>query len=332
MRIAFWNRYPELSTDNYCFTHRDAPIGDDLLLPFVHLAEAARAHGHECVTLDLVPRRDSDDGPRSRFEGLDAIVFIDAPDTRIPMVRAALASGLPLYLITFENALILPENWVGHERFKRVFTWHDGLVASGGRYVKLNYAQEFPQELPRTPKRKLCAMIASNKQSAHPDSLYPRRVAAVRWFERWHPFDFDLYGYGWADFPSWRGPVRSKREVLQHYSFSICFENAEAPGYITEKIFDSMIAGCVPVYLGAPNVADHLGTHDCFIDGHLADPKYGGYGALYDLLTSINPVGYAARRHATEHFFRSPQARPFTTQAFAKTILDTLEQDLGVLR
>ena len=36
-------------------------------------------------------------------------------------------------------------------------------------------------------------------------------------------------------------------------------------GYITEKIFDSFAAWCVPVYWGASNVTDYI-PEGCFID------------------------------------------------------------------
>jgi hypothetical protein len=42
--------------------------------------------------------------------------------------------------------------------------------------------------------------------------------------------------------------VDSKKNTLEKYKFSICYENArDIPGYITEKIFDCFFAGCVPI-------------------------------------------------------------------------------------
>lgn len=46
----------------------------------------------------------------------------------------------------------------------------------------------------------------------------------------------------------------SKLDVIKHYKFTIAFENAISPEYVTEKFFDPLIAGSVPVYLGAPDV------------------------------------------------------------------------------
>jgi len=45
--------------------------------------------------------------------------------------------------------------------------------------------------------------------------------------------------------------VGHKKPIMEQYKFSIYHENARnIPGYITEKIFDSFFAGCVPVYWG----------------------------------------------------------------------------------
>lgn len=42
----------------------------------------------------------------------------------------------------------------------------------------------------------------------------------------------------------------NKIDVLKQYRFNICFENAIYPGYITEKLLEAKVAGCVPIYYG----------------------------------------------------------------------------------
>jgi hypothetical protein len=41
-----------------------------------------------------------------------------------------------------------------------------------------------------------------------------------------------------------------KDRYLQQYKFSICPENSREAGYVTEKLFQSLHAGCIPVYSG----------------------------------------------------------------------------------
>lgn len=46
----------------------------------------------------------------------------------------------------------------------------------------------------------------------------------------------------------------TKLEIIANYKFTLAFENAIGKDYVTEKFFDPLIAGSVPIYLGAPNV------------------------------------------------------------------------------
>lgn len=56
-----------------------------------------------------------------------------------------------------------------------------------------------------------------------------------------------------------------KWATLAAYKFDLAFENAIARDYVTEKFYDPLIAGCVPVYLGAPNVEEYAPGSNCFI-------------------------------------------------------------------
>ncbi|QTE39769.1 glycosyltransferase family 10 [Mucilaginibacter gossypii] len=58
----------------------------------------------------------------------------------------------------------------------------------------------------------------------------------------------------------------SKLELIAGYKFSLAFENARAHDYVTEKLYQPLIAGSVPVYLGASNVEDFAPGEKCFIN------------------------------------------------------------------
>ena len=45
------------------------------------------------------------------------------------------------------------------------------------------------------------------------------------------------------------------------YKFCIAIENSLATDYVTEKIYDSLAAGCLPIYYGAPNIRCALSGH-----------------------------------------------------------------------
>ena len=44
--------------------------------------------------------------------------------------------------------------------------------------------------------------------------------------------------------------TQSKIDWLKDYRFNMCGENTLGEGYVTEKIFDCLIGGCIPVYYG----------------------------------------------------------------------------------
>jgi alpha(1,3/1,4) fucosyltransferase len=310
MRIGVDNFYTQLATNNFMFKTPDAPIGDALLRPFNMLYAQAKAKGIEMMTLDLVTDWDS----------MDAFIFMDLPSPG-PLFDRVLASGKPRYLVIWENVMVRPSNWepLTHAVFDKVFTWHDEL-AGHGDYVKINYAHLFPPTIgyAHTEKKKLCTLIACNKLSPSLLSLYGARINSIRWFEQNKPTDFDLYGQGWdqALFPSYRGPVAAKRPTLASYRFALAFENARIPGYITEKIFDCFFAGTVPLYLGAPNVEDHIPA-ECFIDV----TKFDSWPEIHRFMSTMTPEAYQAKLDAITRYLKSAQSYEFTAQRFVDTIL-----------
>jgi hypothetical protein len=54
------------------------------------------------------------------------------------------------------------------------------------------------------------------------------------------------------------GGPRGKIEFLRQYKFNIAFENRSLPGYTTEKIFEPMVARCLPIYWGNPEIAEEF--------------------------------------------------------------------------
>ncbi len=60
----------------------------------------------------------------------------------------------------------------------------------------------------------------------------------------------------------WR---KDKLETIKEYKFTMAFENEQAYNYVTEKIYQPLIVGSIPIYWGAPNV-DKFFNPKCFIN------------------------------------------------------------------
>jgi hypothetical protein len=310
--IGVGGLYQEHLRDNYLFTHADAGIGEDLLKPYNRLHQLGLERGVEFSTFDRI-------GDLARADGF---LFLDFPRLDHPPSRRALELDRPRSLAIIESPIIHPDNWKEehHRLFSRIFTYLDPLV-DGRRYWKLNYAHDLPAAIEATPagRARLVTMIAGAKASAAPSSLYGERLAAIRWYEQHQPGDFDLHGIGWdpAAFPSYRGPVRAKRDTLRRYRFSLAYENVrDVPGYVTEKIFDSLLAGCVPVYRGADNITD-LVPAGCFVDRR----AFGSYQELHAHLAGMSPEAYARHQEAIVAFLGGPASAPFSIDRFSETIV-----------
>jgi alpha-1,3-fucosyltransferase 10 len=58
----------------------------------------------------------------------------------------------------------------------------------------------------------------------------------------------------------------AKLRTIARYRFTLAFENSIADDYVTEKFYDALVAGSVPVVLGAPNVRDFAPAEHCYLD------------------------------------------------------------------
>jgi hypothetical protein len=77
----------------------------------------------------------------------------------------------------------------------------------------------------------------------------------------------DSYGKLFCNRPGGMKVGRAgKLAVISRYKFTLALENSICRDYVTEKFFDPLIAGSVPVYLGAPNVDEFAPGDNCYID------------------------------------------------------------------
>jgi hypothetical protein len=220
---------------------------------------------------------------------------------------------------------------------------------------------EVHHELWSRDDRRLLTMINANKlPRLYVRELYTERLRAIEHFST-SP-DFDLFGTGW-DQPSsrvgatrtpyiakravraakrywdhvrpdrqlvaarrvWRGAVANKADVLAGYRFALCFENMILPGWITEKMFDCFFSGTIPVYLGAPDIAQWVPS-ECFVDMR----EFADYDALSDHLLAMSPRDRQAMRDAARSFVGSPAYAPFTKEAFRNLIATIVRTDADV--
>lgn len=59
-----------------------------------------------------------------------------------------------------------------------------------------------------------------------------------------------------------------KVELIKGYKFCVAMENSITKDYITEKLWQALEAGCLPIYMGPKNVADFLPMRDAIVNYH----------------------------------------------------------------
>lgn len=59
---------------------------------------------------------------------------------------------------------------------------------------------------------------------------------------------------------------KTKLSTISRYKFTLAFENSISHDYVTEKFFDPLLVGSVPVYLGAPNIDQFAPGEHCYIN------------------------------------------------------------------
>ena len=183
--------------------------------------------------------------------------------------------------------------------------------------------------------RKGVILVNSNKRAALSDGeLYTERLRALKhfaargtidlWGRLWENGLDDLEAeYGDAVRRSLRGPVDDKYEAMSRYRFAICYENMVLDGWVTEKLFDCLYAGVVPIYLGAPDI-DTAVDPACYIDAR----QFANYDEMERSLDSLSPAEFERFRIAGREYLSSAKFRQFSPDAFADRFIADIEAQL----
>jgi hypothetical protein len=163
--------------------------------------------------------------------------------------------------------------------------------------------------------------------------LQDKRLEAIGYFCGLR--QLDLYGRGWNSL--WRIPPKYRKQLhpiisrsiksvddkislLKKYRFNLCFENVRYPGYVTEKIFDAMIANTIPIYLGAPDIADFV-PHEAFIDVS----KFSTFEELHRFMSNFSADSAASMLAAAQTFLHSKDGLQFSHEGVALSLFEKIK-------
>lgn len=242
---------------------------------------------------------------------VEAIIFFDLHARFLNQLQKYPAHKLILYL--WEPPLHDPlgNDPAYQKAFGKVFSLWSRYV-DGNHVLQHFYVQPgltMIRDVVDFDRKRFCAMIIGYKSGS---DLYVERFRAIEFFESLHEDVFDLYGAGWPRRKSYKGEVAHKKDILKNYRFSICYENSsQYEGYVTEKIFDCFVAGCVPVYWGAPDIEKYIPS-DCFIDKR----QFVSLGELYQFLATMKRDVYEKYLSNIRSFLSSPAAYRYSIDYF----------------
>lgn len=142
------------------------------------------------------------------------------------------------------------------DRYFRDPLWYE-YIRGNKRLSPENY-ERFNLESNIRDKR-FCAMVVSNGRNA--DLFREKFFYKLSEYKR-----VDSGGRYLNNIGIPKG-VADKLSFLKDYKFSLAIENVSHEGYCTEKLIESFAAGTVPIYWGAPDIAEYFNPK-AFINCH----------------------------------------------------------------
>jgi alpha(1,3/1,4) fucosyltransferase len=165
---------------------------------------------------------------------------------------------------------------------------------------------------------------------------YSARRKIARLAEREFPDVLDVYGQGWSGEPvGWphtliapkpfachRTTTAGKTDTLIKYRFALAYENQTSNvGYVSEKIFDCLYAGVVPIYIGEKNIGDYVWP-SAFVDAR----QFRNNRELLAFAQRCSESEWQQYRDQGKAFLQSDDIKKFQKENFASTILKTVKE------
>ncbi len=171
-----------------------------------------------------------------------------------PMEAASIKKYPKAYLQQFDTIFCF-QNYMMKEPNAKFsippFPWmliYDFYAMDDSVYDRYDYFKE-----PDTKDRldKFCLFTSNKKMSrGHCDRIY-----FVEKIKEAVPNLVDVYGKGFSN-------VDVKYDVMSKYKYCIVIENERVPYWRTEKLSDTILAGCYPLYYGDPKIDEQFSDRE----------------------------------------------------------------------
>jgi alpha(1,3/1,4) fucosyltransferase len=233
-------------------------------------------------------------------------------------------------LIALESPLHSPENHNVklYKRFGTILTWNkpntDNRSIIYTPWPQKDIDSKLNLEKTNDRKENICAVYSFFPKSGKKDLYSKRQEFINNWNENYPQIQIDIYGKGWESDSRFKnqyfGIAEDKLEKLKEYKYSLVFENLNSSYYVTEKIFDSLKAGCIPIYYGCSEV-NHLVPEHLFI--RITDLE--NLTDIYQKLTQLNGEDFNNFLERNNEYLKSDNWRINTSRNLAKKIITRIK-------
>jgi hypothetical protein len=160
-------------------------------------------------------------------------------------------------------------------------------------------------------------------------SLHRERLAIAFGLAKQLPGEFEIFGPGWDTLDekeviraAWQGPwLGSKLELLDQYKFNIAYENCvNDVGYISEKIFDALLSGTVPVYLGNQSIQRYVPAGS-FVDAR----EFKTVNELGAFLKGMPRKQWEEMREVGDDYLRNGAEEYFGAGQYADSVIESIK-------
>ncbi len=237
IHITFLNMWPHFDPYNNIIT--DILQNESIAVTAIVHTESSISKEHHIKTNIIVAGPFGNIPANVLVSSNIPIIFYSGENTS-PIIHPNIVLNLGHTPDDDSNTIRLP-HWVS------CINWF-GTTTKRGNPIQL------PLELLTSPQKnnernKFAAFIVSNpcnpirNESFHKLSTYKPVASAGRLYNN---VGSDLF----TNTAGGGGGEEKKVEWLRDYRFCITYENAQVPGYVTEKLMHAKMAGCIPIYWG----------------------------------------------------------------------------------
>lgn len=311
--------------DNKMFDKDDVELNNNnLMTPYYYMKKEFEKNGDEFNTIDQY---------KDYYE-IDYFLFFDLfYDWLFKLIQLGLEDKL-IYCNAEPEVVKKINSAAGYKKLEQYFpyimTWNKDLVDEKRIFWRtIPYYFQDKKGKVAFAQKKMLTNISANKSSTDINELYSTREELITYFENNFSEQFDLYGVGWSKerHPSYKGAPKDKFEVYHNYKFALALENTKnVRGYVTEKIFDCLVAGIVPVYLGADDIEDYV-PKSCFIDYR----QYSSPEELAGYLMEMSEETYNKYLENIEQFLKTDIQDKVSGEEYARNVYSLIEKTKGDL-